>query len=233
MGNKILALNHKMNLLPKDLSEYINNIDIANKNLIVFPMSIYLPYFINKGFSVGVQNINHNDSGAFTGEIGALHSHLLGADYTLIGHSERRHIMNETSDLVNKKLHQALKSNLKVILCIGELTNDSQKEEVIKKEIDESLKDVLFNENIIIAYEPVWAIGTGLVPTNQEIESSIDFIKKEIENKFSYIPKVLYGGSVNEKNIEEINNISNVDGFLVGGASLDYKKVLKMIKVVL
>jgi triosephosphate isomerase (TIM) len=228
--NKILALNHKMNLLPNELNTYIDNINIDNKNLIVFPMSIYLPYFINKGFSCGVQNISHYDNGSYTGELSALSSSKLGAEYTIIGHSERRSF--EDDKVINLKILQALKSNLKVILCIGELTNNEGKEKILKDQINNSLENVNI-KNVIIAYEPVWAIGTGLVPTNEEINNSIKFIKDEVKSSFNSDIKVLYGGSVNEKNISAINSIEIVDGYLVGGASLDYNKVLEMIKVVL
>lgn len=226
--NKILALNHKMNLMPQELKTYINNINIENKNIIVFPMAIYLPYFLNKGFDIGIQNISLFENGSHTGEISAMAAQKLGANYAIVGHSERRDEFIETDEVINKKVKEAVNKGLKVILCVGEKNKDEDKEKTLKVQLKKSLKDIDLNQNIIIAYEPVWAIGSGMIPTKAEIKESIKFIKQETGSKL----KVLYGGSVNENNIAEINTIKILDGYLVGGASLDYNKVNKMIKVV-
>ena len=126
---------------------------------------------------------------------------------------------------------------MKVILCIGETKEERdmlKTAKILKREITSALKDIntdLFG-NIVIAYEPIWAIGTGLVPTTDDIYKTIEFIINTTNNAFGFKPNVLYGGSVNEKNIEELNKIENVSGFLVGGASLDFEKVLKIKEVV-
>ena len=224
---KILAANFKMNLTLNEINEYIDKIkDIDNKNIVLIPSNIYIPYFLNKKFSVGVQDAYYLDNGAFTGEVSAKQISSLGVNYAIIGHSERRTYFNETNDILNKKILSCESNGLKVIYCIGETKEERESnktKEVLLKQLDEGLKGA---SEVIIAYEPRWAIGTNVTPTNEEIEDIISFIK----SKYNY--KVLYGGSTNDKNIASLNTISNVDGFLVGGASLDYDKFKKMIEIV-
>lgn len=224
---KILAANFKMNLTLNEINEYIDKIkDIDNKNIVFIPSNIYIPYFLNKKFSVGVQDAYYLDNGAFTGEVSAKQISSLGVNYAIIGHSERRMYFNETNDILNKKILSCESNGLKVIYCIGETKEERESnktKEVLLKQLDEGLKGA---SEVIIAYEPRWAIGTNVTPTNEEIEDIISFIK----SKYNY--KVLYGGSTNDKNIASLNTISNVDGFLVGGASLDYDKFKKMIEIV-
>ena len=224
---KILAANFKMNLTLNEINEYIDKIkDIDNKNIVLIPSNIYIPYFLNKKFSVGVQDAYYLDNGAFTGEVSAKQISSLGVNYAIIGHSERRMYFNETNDILNKKILSCESNGLKVIYCIGETKEERESnktKEVLLKQLDEGLKGA---SEVIIAYEPRWAIGTNVTPTNEEIEDIISFIK----SKYNY--KVLYGGSTNDKNIVSSNTISNVDGFLVGGASLDYDKFKKMIEIV-
>ena len=224
---KILAANFKMNLTLNEINEYIDKIkDIDNKNIVLIPSNIYIPYFLNKKFSVGVQDAYYLDNGAFTGEVSAKQISSLGVNYAIIGHSERRMYFNETNDILNKKILSCESNGLKVIYCIGETKEERESnktKEVLLKQLDEGLKGA---SEVIIAYEPRWAIGTNVTPTNEEIEDIISFIK----SKYNY--KVLYGGSTNDKNIASLNTISNVDGFLVGGASLDYDKFKKMIEIV-
>lgn len=224
---KILAANFKMNLTLNEINEYIDKIkDIDNKNIVLIPSNIYIPYFLNKKFSVGVQDAYYLDNGAFTGEVSAKQISSLGVNYAIIGHSERRMYFNETNDILNKKILSCESNGLKVIYCIGETKEERESnktKEVLLKQLGEGLKGA---SEVIIAYEPRWAIGTNVTPTNEEIEDIISFIK----SKYNY--KVLYGGSTNDKNIASLNTISNVDGFLVGGASLDYDKFKKMIEIV-
>ena len=224
---KILAANFKMNLTLNEINEYIDKIkDIDNKNIVLIPSNIYIPYFLNKKFSVGVQDAYYLDNGAFTGEVSAKQISSLGVNYAIIGHSERRMYFNETNDILNKKILSCESNGLKAIYCIGETKEERESnktKEVLLKQLDEGLKGA---SEVIIAYEPRWAIGTNVTPTNEEIEDIISFIK----SKYNY--KVLYGGSTNDKNIASLNTISNVDGFLVGGASLDYDKFKKMIEIV-
>ena len=236
---KILALNFKMNLNYKDVKIYKENIigKINEKKVIFFPPTIFLPYFISNEYSIGSQNISEFDNGAHTGELSASQLKSIGGSYTIIGHSERRKEQNETDEKINLKIKKALENNLKIILCVGETKEERdllKTSKVIKKELLNDLEgiNVELLKNVIIAYEPIWSIGTGLIPEKKDIISTTNFIIETVEKLFNYKPKVLYGGSVNEKNISELNEIDVLSGFLVGGASLDVNKVLKMKEVV-
>lgn len=235
---KILALNFKMNLDYKDIKLYKENISgkVNEKNVIFFPPSIFLPYFISNEYSMGSQNISEFDNGAHTGELSASQLKSIGGTYTIIGHSERRKEQSETDDKINLKIKKALENNLKVILCVGETKEEKdllKTSKVIKKELMTDLEGIEENlENVIIAYEPIWSIGTGIIPEKKDIISTTKFIIETVDKLFGYKPKVLYGGSVNEKNISELNEIDALSGFLVGGASLNVEKVLKIKEVV-
>ena len=177
---------------------------------------------------VGAQNCHENESyGAFTGSVNSSMLKNVGASFVIIGHSENRKF-GENNKLINLKIKSAIKAGLKVILCIGETLQEKRKKvtrRVLNNQIKSGLSKIKNNKNIIIAYEPVWAIGTGLVPKVKDLLKTINFIKKKIKNH-----KVLYGGSVNSKNINELKSINNLDGFLVGGASQDPKKFIDIIK---
>ena len=207
------------------------------KDYIVCPSSIYVPYFLKEGFEVGLQNVSEYGMGAYTGEISVTQATSIGIKYVIIGHSERRKYFNESSKVINRKLRKAVSNNLKAILCIGESLDDKNNNktfEVIKNLIDLELKDVEFEyyENVIIAYEPLWAIGTGVVPSNEDIEKITSYIKDYIMKKYNFMPIVLYGGSTNEKNISELNELKNIDGFLIGGASLIPEKIIKILETI-
>ena len=151
----------------------------------------------------------------------------VGAKYVIIGHSENR-LEGENDKLINKKIKSATKTGLKVIFCIGETLSEKRKKitkKVLSKQIKIGLNKIKKKNNLIIAYEPVWAIGSGLIPKQIDLLETINFIKTKVNNL-----KVLYGGSVNPKNIKELKNITNLDGFLVGGASQDSKKFIDIIK---
>ena len=177
---------------------------------------------------VGAQNCHEQDTyGAFTGSINSMMLKNVGAKYVMIGHSENRQA-GETNKLINLKIKNALKSGLKVIFCIGETLQEKRKKitkKILNKQIKLGLNKIKNKKNIIIAYEPDWSIGTGLIPKSNELFKTIDFIKKKIKNN-----KVLYGGSVNPKNIYELKLINNIDGYLIGGASQDPKKFIDIIK---
>ena len=177
---------------------------------------------------VGAQNCHEQDTyGAFTGSINSMMLKNVGAKYVIIGHSENRQA-GETNKLINLKIKNALKSGLKVIFCIGETLQEKRKKitkKILNKQIKLGLNKIKNKKNVIIAYEPVWSIGTGLIPRSNELFKTIDFIKKKIKNN-----KVLYGGSVNPKNIHELKLINNIDGYLIGGASQDPKKFIDIIK---
>ena len=236
---KVIAFNFKMNFDYKDIVSYVANLKgkINDESVIFFPPTIFLPYFISKEYSIGAQNISEFDNGAHTGEVSCSQLASLGGSYVIIGHSERRSEQAEDDDKINKKIIKALENNLKVILCIGETKEEREMlktSKILKKEITTGLKNIDSNllRNVIIAYEPIWSIGTGVVPTTKEIKKTTNFIIDTAVNTFNYKPRVLYGGSVNEKNIAELNKIEELSGFLVGGASLDINKVIKIKEVV-
>lgn len=211
----------------KDIQNYLNELKDEKENFIAFPPTIYLERFLNCGFTCGIQNISVHKEGAHTGEVSAPSVSELGVQYALIGHSEIRQA-GESDELINQKIKTALNHNLKVILCVGEnieAYNQSKTKEIINDQISKALKNI--DEEIIISYEPVWAIGTGKTPTNNEIEDIVNYIK----SLFNYDIKVLYGGSVSEKNIETLNQIKNVDGFLIGYAATIPSSLKKIIEV--
>ena len=178
--------------------------------------------------SIGAQNCHQNKtSGPFTGFVNSSMLKNAGAKYVIIGHSENRQ-NGENDKILNLKISSALESKLKVIFCIGETLKEKRKKvtkRILTKQIDIGLKKIKNRKNIIIAYEPVWAIGTGLTPNNVELYEIINFIKKKLKKI-----KVLYGGSVNPKNINVLKNINNIDGFLIGGASQNPNKFIDIIK---
>jgi triosephosphate isomerase len=196
-------------------------------NTLIRPLSKRLK---KTNLEVGAQNCHESeDYGAYTGHVNSKMLKNVGAKYVILGHSENRQ-SGETEKLINLKIKSAIKSNLKVILCIGETLIEKRKKitnKVLAKQITSGLKSIKNTSNIIIAYEPVWSIGTGLIPKTNDLLNSISFIKSKFRKK---IPKVLYGGSVNNQNINELKDINIIDGFLIGGASQSSKKFIDIIK---
>ena len=178
--------------------------------------------------NVGAQNCHESvNYGPFTGFINCKMLKNVGAKYVIIGHSENRKV-GENNNTINLKIKSAIKSNLKVIFCIGETLQEKRKKitkQILNKQIKQGLKNIKVKNNIIIAYEPVWSIGTGLIPKTKDLFEIIKYIKNKIKNN-----RVLYGGSVNSKNITELKSINNIDGFLIGGASQNAKKFIDIIK---
>ena len=229
---QLIVGNLKMYLDGTEIKNYLDKIkEYEDENIVICPSSIHIPYFLNHKFKVGLQNISDKEKGALTGEISALQGKNLGVSYTIIGHSERRNIFKETNEQINLKIKEALNQKLKVILCVGETLEEKEKnltENIIRKELEECLKDI--KEEIIIAYEPIWSIGTGKIPTNQEIEQISKYIKEEIIKITNKQTKVLYGGSVNPNNIESLKKITNIDGYLIGGSSSKIDEFIQIIK---
>ena len=192
---------------------------------LIRPMSKKL---VNSNIEVGAQNCHEQEkSGAFTGSINSSMLKSVGAKYVILGHSENRQ-SGETDKLINLKIKSALKSGLKVIFCIGETLKEKRKrvtKKVLSRQINLGLNEIRNKNNIIVAYEPVWSIGTGIIPKNNELYETINFLKRKIKKN-----KILYGGSVNAKNIEQLKSIDNLDGYLIGGASQDPKKFIDIIK---
>ena len=192
---------------------------------LIGPMSNKLK---NTKIEIGAQNCHEHESyGAFTGSINSKMLKNIGAKYVIIGHSENRQA-GESNRLINSKIKSALKSGLKVIFCIGETLKEKRKKitkKILSKQLQVGLDKIRSQNKIIIAYEPVWSIGTGLIPKNNDLYETINFIKKRMRKL-----KVLYGGSVNPKNMKYLKSIDNLDGFLIGGASQDSKKFIDIIK---
>lgn len=234
---KYIVLNHKMNLEYNAIKKYLEKLtqlDIKNNKLIVCPSDIYLTNFIDKKFIVGSQNASSNKDGAYTGEVSASQLRSLGVSYSLVGHSERRKYFKEDNQDINKKIRLLLLNKVKPILCVGESLNEknsSSTKEVIFRQLQGAIEKLNANdiENLIIAYEPVWAIGSGKIPTNEEIETIIFYIKDLIYKNFKVKVRVLYGGSVNEKNIDKIKQVKGIDGYLLGGISLKLDQLQELI----
>ena len=205
--------------------------------IIYFPPFTLIQNFINKfkrtKISVGGQNCHHvEDYGSFTGSISPKMLKDLGCKYVILGHSENR-AAGEKDNNINKKIRSALNKNLKIVFCIGETLKQKRKKvtlSVLKRQINKGLKGVKNYKNILIAYEPVWSIGTGIIPKDKELEFNVGKIKKLISQKTKIKLPILYGGSVNNKNINNLKNISGISGFLVGSASQSSKKFIDIIK---
>ena len=183
---------------------------------------------------VGAQNCHQSDiNGPFTGSINSKMVKNLGCSYIIIGHSENR-INGDDNTLINKKIKVSLNHKLKILFCIGETLKEKRAKKtkkILTNQIIYGLKNIKNIKKIIFAYEPVWAIGTGIIPKEYELINNIVFIKKLLKKRFkSKNPKVLYGGSVNPKNIYELRQINQIDGFLIGGASQNSNKFIDIIK---
>ena len=199
----------------------------------IAPASLYLDHLKeilnNCGIKIGAQNIDYLEAGARTGEISAPMIKDLGCEFCIIGHSERRTLFNETSQIIHQKLIQANNNSIIPILCVGESAEDNQTNNtfnILEKQIIEALKGIAELSSLIIAYEPVWAIGSGKIPEPEEINSVHEMIKDVVQSRFPKIglESILYGGSVSFKNAPSLFKQQNIDGALIGGASLDGKE---------
>ena len=188
----------------------------------------------NSRIQVGAQNCHQiSEYGAFTGSISPKLIKDVGSKYIILGHSENRKL-GETNTLINLKIHSALKNNLNVILCIGETLKQKKlrkTNKVISQQLNNCLKKIKKINNIIIAYEPVWSIGSGIIPLNKDLQNIVFYIKKILNKKYKKQKvKLLYGGSVNPKNVQILNKITNLDGYLIGGASQKQNYFIDIIK---
>ena len=193
-------------------------------------ISSFSKKFKNCQIGIGGQNCHESKSyGSYTGSINSRMLKDIGAHFVIIGHSENRE-EGETDKLINLKIKSALEAKLKIIFCIGETLGEKQEKKtksILSKQIKIGLDKIEDKSNIFIAYEPVWAIGTGIVPKSNDLLETIKFIKSKFKHKS---PKVFYGGSVNPKNIDSLKKINNIDGFLIGGASQNTKKFIDIVK---
>lgn len=223
---KYIVANFKLNGSKQFIDDYCKDINkLVNKpaNLLIALPSVYLHFandFAKNNIQIGAQNISEYACGAYTGEVSANMVKDMGATFTLIGHSERRNVFGENLETIAKKVKLATQNNLKVILCVGEKLEDKAKyKSVISGQLKSALNQADLS-NIIIAYEPIWAIGTGKVATTKDIVKVHSYIKDYVLKNYSTNIKVLYGGSVKASNSAEILSLKEVDGVLVGGACL-------------
>ena len=238
----IVAGNWKMH---KNTNEGINFASsVQNKLLKVGNVTvIYAPPFtglfqlkVSPPYHKSAQNCHWEEKGAFTGETSVSMIKACGAEYVIVGHSERRQYFGETDELVNKKISAIISSDLDPIFCIGETLNQRESGEtasVLKKQICDGFNNIESLSSIIIAYEPVWAIGTGLTADAEQIEKAHSHIVNVVSELYKKINvRVLYGGSVNSNNADQLIKIPKVDGFLIGGASLDVESFSSIIQIV-
>ena len=246
MRKKVIAGNWKMNMLPNEAIDFIAGItplvkDTENEVILCVPYTDLFYALLtaqNTNIKIGAQNMHWEDKGAYTGEISGKMLKSIGVEYVIIGHSERRAYFAETDETVNKKIKAAFANELRPIICVGESLEQKEAaktKEVITRQVELAL-DGLSNEQVkkcIIAYEPIWAIGTGKTATSEDANNSI----KDIRNKIAQIYGeevaqeviIQYGGSVKSTNAKELFGTSDIDGALIGGASLKVDEFSKIV----
>ena len=246
MRKPIIAGNWKMNKTISEAEQLIGEIRNGNLNQSVEAV-LCVPYLaIGKakemtegtGIRIGAQNMHWEESGAYTGEISPTMRIELKVDYVIIGHSERRQYFNETDETVNRKVHSAIEHKISPIVCVGE-TLEQRRENIhkglVKKQVREALKGVEKKDakEIVIAYEPIWAIGTGETASSEQAEEMCALIRSTIEETYdaetAEAIRIQYGGSVKPGNVSELMSMENIDGALVGGASLKSSDFVKLI----
>lgn len=250
MRRKVIAGNWKMNMLPNEAMDFIDKLgsqikETENEVILCVPyIDLFYSLLTAQGtnIKIGAQNMHYEESGAYTGEVSGRMLKSLGVEYVIIGHSERRQYFNETDEIVNKKVKAALNSGLKPIICIGESLEERESGktvDIITNQIEEALKDITEEEieNIIVAYEPIWAIGTGKTATAEDANNSIKAIRDKISQIYGQNVAdgviIQYGGSVKSTNAKELFEMSDIDGALVGGASLkpgEFSKIVNFEK---
>lgn len=249
MRRKVIAGNWKMNMLPNEAIQFIEQLEPIVKNtkneiILCVPYTDLFYSLLtaqNTNIKIGSQNMHWEEKGAYTGEVSGAMLKSINVEYVIIGHSERRQYFAETDDTVNKKVKTALKNNLKPIVCVGETLEQREQgkqEEVITTQTELALQGLTKEQvsNIILAYEPIWAIGTGKTATSEDANNSIKSIRNKVKKLYGEeIAEqiiILYGGSVKPENAKELFTTSDIDGGLVGGASLkveDFSKIILAI----
>jgi triosephosphate isomerase (TIM) len=247
MRRPLIAGNWKMNLGHADalrLAGAVRTLEVPpDRDAAVFPpftsLAAVAELLRETRVAVGGQNCWHEEDGAYTGEISAHHVHAAGGTLVILGHSERRHILGESDELVGRKVRRALKHRLKPILCVGELLTErdgGRTTEVVTRQLREGLQGVAQAQigDVVVAYEPVWAIGTGRVATPEQAQEVQVTLRAEIKALYgapaAAEARILYGGSVKPNNIDGLMKMPDVDGALVGGASLDAADFARLIR---
>ena len=246
MRKKIIAGNWKMNKLPNEAIAFIEELGPLVKNtqnevvLCVPYTNLFYSLLTAQGtnIKIGAQNMHYEEKGAYTGEVSGEMLKSIGVEYVIIGHSERRQYFNETDETVNKKVKKALEVGLKPIMCVGENLEQREKGEaskIVTTQTKLGLEGISSEQvkNVIIAYEPIWAIGTGKTATKEDANETITWIRKEIEKIYgkdvSDCVIIQYGGSVKSSNAKDLFEMSDIDGGLIGGASLDANEFSKIV----
>lgn len=249
MRRPIIAGNWKMNTCSATAAALVDDLkseaaaDRSDVEIVVCPPFPYLPLVVGQAagtcLQVGGQNAWHEASGAYTGETSCEMLKDVGCQWVILGHSERRQIIGESDSLINQKTHKALETGLRVILCVGELLEQRESgetEKVLEQQMAGGLQNVAAESmaNVVIAYEPVWAIGTGKVASEQQAEEAHAFLRKWLTSRFNAdiaeATRILYGGSVKPDNAAGLLSQANVDGALVGGASLKAELFIPIIQ---
>ena len=246
MRKKVIAGNWKMNMLPNEAIDFIEKLEpeVKNTNNEVILCVPYTDLFYalltaqETNIKIGAQNMHFEESGAYTGEISGKMLKSIGVEYVIIGHSERRQYYNETDETVNKKIKAAFANDLKPIVCVGETLEEreaNRTEEIITTQTELALQGLTAEqvEKTIIAYEPIWAIGTGKTATAEDANNSIKAIRDKICQIYGQMIAngviIQYGGSVKSSNAKELFEMSDIDGGLVGGASLKPDEFAKIV----
>lgn len=245
MRKPIIAGNWKMHKTIAEALEFVNEVkDRVNNDkveaVICAPFTLLKDLKqVTKGtnIKIGAQNMHFEEKGAFTGEISPLMLKELDMDYVVIGHSERRQYFNETDETVNKKVLKALEVGIDPILCVGETLEEREAgntKDVCKVQVEKALENVSKEDlaKVVIAYEPVWAIGTGKTATSEDANDVIAYIREVVANLYGELAnevRIQYGGSVKPSNVAEIMNQSDIDGALVGGASLEANDYVELV----
>ena len=245
MRKPIIAGNWKMHKTIAEALEFVNEVkDRVNNDKV--EAVICAPFTLLKdlkqatkgtNIKIGAQNMHFEEKGAFTGEISPLMLKELDMDYVVIGHSERRQYFNETDETVNKKVLKALEVGIDPILCVGETLEEREArntKDVCKVQVEKALENVSKEDlaKVVIAYEPVWAIGTGKTATSEDANDVIAYIREVVANLYGELAnevRIQYGGSVKPSNVAEIMNQSDIDGALVGGASLEANDYVELV----
>lgn len=235
--SKLIVGNHKNYMNLNDVSKFLKkaNEKITTKQVVICPSSIYIPYFIKHEYDVGIQNVEIIKP--FTGEITVQQASELGVNYVIVGHSERVRNFHEEEKDINHKIIDIVNNNLKAIVCVGETLEEKnlfKTEKSLKRQIASYFENIPIEKmsNVIVAYEPVWTVGTNKNVTLVDLKHNVTYIKELFKKIYNTEVSVLYGGSINSSNIEKFNKIENIDGFLVGESSTNIDEFLKIIEVV-